>query len=355
MSDVQVLLHTSYLHTIGGIETFVLSWIELMSSYYDIGVYCPRLPDETAMRIMAKVPLYRGDIPVTCDTLIMIRMGDPIPQNITYTQSIRMCHACRSNPGWVIRDDCDKIIHVSEASRDSFGSDGAVIYNPVIPNPWRSLVLVSATRIPAPDKGKNADRMLRLAQMLCDADIPFLWLNFSDKPLVDAPPGFVNVGSYQNLQPYIKRADYLVQLSDQEGFGYSVAEALVSKVPVIVTPFKTVEELKVKDGVNGYVVPFDLNFDVRMLLNVPTFDYKYDNKKIVKQWQKLLGNTKPKGNYHPEKVVIIEALIKYDDIMLNRTILPGSRLRVFEARAVRLCDELKYCKRIKEEKYGGGL
>lgn len=351
MNDhVQVLLYTSYLHIIGGIETFVIHWVEMMREYYDIGVYCPKLPDEMAMRIMEKVPLYRGDFPVTCDSLIMIRMGDHIPTNVTYKKSFRMCHACKSNPGWTIRDDCDMIIHVSETSRESFGDDGLVIYNPVIKNKNRALLLVSATRIPAPDKGKNADRMLRLAQMLNDEEIPFLWLNFSDKPLGDAPPGFVNVGCYQDLQPYIKRADYLVQLSDQEGFGYSVAEALVSNTAVLVTNFGTVKELGVKDGENGYIIPFDLDFDVRKLLNIPVFDYTYDNKDIARKWRKLLGNTKPQGTYKPEKIVTIQVMQKYEDIMLQRSMYPGSRLRVMESRAKRLCDELGYCKRI-----GGGL
>ena len=352
MDKVQVLLYTSYLHIIGGIETFVIHWVELMKPYYDIGVYCPKLPDEMAMRIMEKVPLFRSEQSITCDTLIMIRMGDHIPQNVTYSKSYRMCHACRSDPGWTIRIDCDSIIHVSEASRESFGDDGLVIYNPVIENENRALLLVSATRIPAPDKGKNADRMLRLAQMLNDEEIPFLWLNFSDKPLSNAPPGFVNVGCYQDLQPYIKRADYLVQLSDQEGFGYSVAEALVSNTAVLVTNFGTVKELGVKDGENGYIIPFDLNFDIHKLLNVPVFDYIYNNKDIVKKWRKLLGNTQPKNDYHPEKVEIIEVVQKYDDIILKRTMIPGSRFKVFESRAVRLCDELKFCKRIKEERYG---
>lgn len=347
MSDVQVLLYTSYLHIIGGIETFVMNWVELMSPYYDIGIYCPKLPEEMALRIMARVPLYRGDSAVSCDNLIMVRMGDFIPENITYNHSLRMCHACKTNPGWEIRGDCEKIVHVSEASMESFGTDGLVIYNPVISNPRRSLILVSATRIPAPDKGKNADRMLKLAQMLNDADIPFLWLNFSDKPLGNAPPGFVNVGTYQDLQPYIKRADYLVQLSDHEGFGYSVAEALVCSVPVLVTGFETTKELGVIDGVNGYIIPFDMDFDVRKLLQVPEFEYTYDNKTIVKQWRKLLGTAKPKHNYRPERVEIIEVVQKYDDIMLQRTMIPGSRIKVFESRAVRLCDELKFCKRIK--------
>lgn len=347
MSDVQVLLYTSYLHIIGGIETFVQNWIDIMSPYYDIGVYCPKLPEEMAMRILSKVPLFRGDQDVNADTLVMIRMSDPIPNNITYKKSLRMCHCIKSNPGWTIREDCDDIIHVSEASKESFNTSGKVIYNPVPYKDKKSLILVSATRIPAEDKGKNAERMLKLAQMLNDADIPFLWLNFSDKPLTNAPPGFVNVGTYQDLQPYIKRADYLCQLSDQEGFGYSVAEALVNHVPVIVTAFKTIKELNVKDGVNGYVIPFDMNFDVKKLLTIPSFEYKYDNDAIVRQWRKLLGNSTPKKDYKPQKVATIEVLVKYEDIMLKRTMYPGSRIKVFEERAVRLCDELALCKRIK--------
>lgn len=347
-NHVQVLLYTSYLYVIGGIETFVLNWVELMNPYYDIGVYCPKLPDEMAMRIMCKVPLYRGEQSISCDTLIMIRMGDFKPDNVTYNHSLRMCHACKSNPSWEIRDDCDKIIHVSKASRDSFESGGTVIYNPVIHNPQSALLLVSATRIPALDKGKNADRMLKLAQMLNAADIRFLWLNFSDRPLSNAPKGFVNVGIYQELQPYIKRADYLVQLSDQEGFGYSVAEALDAQVPVIVTPFETVEELGVIDGVNGYIVPFDMDFNVNKLRRIPSpFSYVYNNKEIIEQWRELLGNSKPKHNYKPEDVVLVEVVQKYDDIMLQRTMMPGDRFKVFEGRAVRLCDEVKYCKRVK--------
>lgn len=347
MNNTQVLLYTSYLHIIGGIETFIINWIDVMSPYYDIAVYCPKLPDEMAMRILAKVPLYRGDQEVSADSLIMIRMSDPIPKNVNYKRSFRMCHCIKSDPGWSIREDCDEIIHVSEASKESFNTSGEVIYNPVTYNAKRSLILVSATRIPAEDKGKNAERMLKLAQMLNDADIPFLWLNFSDKPLTNAPPGFVNVGTYQDLQPYIKRADYLCQLSDQEGFGYSVAEALVNRVPVIVTGFKTTKELNVKDGVNGYIIPFDMDFDVNKILKVPAFDYEYDNKKIVSQWRKLLGSSTPKGGYKPQKVVTIEVLVKYEDLMLNRMMYPGSRLKVFEDRAVRLCDELGICKRIK--------
>lgn len=348
----QVLLYTSYLHIIGGIETFILNWIDLMNPYYDIAVMCPTIPDEMAMRILSKVPLYRGDADISCDTLIMIRMGDHIPKGVTYAHSIRMCHACKSNPSWRIRPDCDKIVHVSKASKKSFETDGDVIYNPVIHDQRNALLLVSATRIPASDKGANTDRMLRLAQMLNDAEIPFMWFNFSDKPIGCAPPGLVNVGTYHDLQPYISRADYLVQLSDQEGFGYSVAEALVNQTAVIVTPFETTKELNIKDGVNGYVIPFDMDFDVRKLLRIPQFNYTYDNETIIKQWRKLLGNTRPMKNYKPQRVVLVEVVSRYEDLMLNKVLTPGTKIKVFEDRAKLLCDDLQLCKRLRT--IGGG-
>ena len=265
-NTVQVLLYTSYLHVIGGIETFVLQFIELLEPYYKIGVLCPEIPSEMASWISAKVPLYKGKDEVSCDTLIMIRMMDKKPPRVRYKRSIRMCHACKSDPKWEILQDCDELIHVSKASRQSFDTKGKVILNPLIKADKKALLLVSATRVPAPDKGRNADRMLQLARRLEKSGILYLWLNFSDAPLCDAPKGFINVGTYHELQPYIAKADYLVQLSDQEGFGYSVVEALANNTAVICTPFATTSELKVVDGKNGYIVPFNLEFDVTKLL-----------------------------------------------------------------------------------------
>lgn len=347
---VQVLIYTSYLHIIGGIETFIMSFIELMSPYYDVGICCPRLPDEMVMRICQHAPLFRSPEGLSCDNLIMLRLMDDIPKGITYKKSVRMLHACRSEESWQIKKDCDTVIHVSEASRDSFKSSGQVILNPVMHKDKECLILVSATRIPALDKGKNAERMLKLAKMLGDKGITFLWLNFSDAPLQKAPKGFINVGTYQDLQPFIKKADYLVQLSDQEGFGYSVAEALVNQTAVLVTDFATTKELGVKDGENGYIIPFDMDFDVTKLLKVPVFNYKYDNESIVKKWQQVLGKSKPTHAYKPQKVVEIEVIQKYDDILLgSRTMHPGERIRVLESRGKYLVEEMQLCKYIRED------
>lgn len=336
---VQVLIYTSYLHVIGGIETFVKSYIELLKPYYDIGLMCEQMPSEMACKIAQSVPVFRNKEEISCDTLVMLRIGDKIPDWVAAGQVVRMCHACRSNPAWHIEQDCDRVVHVSEASKKSFGSDGDVILNPVIKRTRDALLLVSATRIPAIDKGKNADRMIRLAEMLNTAGIPFLWFNFSDAPLTDAPRGLVNVGMSNDIQSYVARADYLVQLSDQEGFGYSVAEALVNNTAVICTPFATTKELGVVDGENGYIVPFSMDFDVRKLLDIPEFEYAYNNKDIVSKWRKILGDSKPKHNYVPPKYVdVIVVIQEYRDMVLNRSVYQGERIAMPYDRAMMLED-----------------
>ena len=325
-----VVLYTSYLHIIGGIETFIINFIDLLKDDYRIGVLCPKLPDEMRQILSRRADVLQSNTEIRCKTLVMVRMMDNMPRNVTYEKSIRMCHATKSNPTWAIKQDCDRVVHVSEASKTSFQSDGDIIYNPLIKNPDKALLLVSATRVPALDKGKNAERMLKLAEMFANAKINFIWLNFSDAPLKNAPKGFINVGTFHDLQPYIEKADYLVQLSDQEGFGYSVLEALIHNTAVLCTPFSTTKELGVLDGVNGYIVPFDMNFNVEKLLNVPKFEYEWDNARIKAQWDKIFSE-KPK--YNPNKLVNVRVIKEYRDLELNRVLKNGTRLQMRERRA----------------------
>ena len=330
----QIIIYTSYLHIIGGIETFMVNFLKMMHDDYDIAVFCPKLPTEMEKRLLKLAPVIRTKVRASCDNLIMIRINDEMPGYIHCKQSIRMCHATRSNPAWHIKSDCDKVVHVSEASRQSFKSNGRVIFNPMYKTDNDALLIVSATRIPALDKGKNAERMLQLARMLNNACIQFLWLNFSDQPLEHAPKGFINAGTFQDIQTWIRRADYVVQLSDQEGFGYSVLEALINKTPVIVTPFETTKELGVIDGYNGYIVPFNLDFDVKKLLNVPEFEYSYDNEMLKEEWKDVLTlNLDPENAKDTEVKVIVQ---KYYDSVLKQQMRVGQRFYVTKKRAAEL-------------------
>ena len=326
----QVILFIMQLHIIGGIETFIYYFLAMLSEKYDVVLLTSNIPINQRIRYskIAQVIDYNPKTMYFCDTLIMIRVLDTIPQNIKYKQSVQMCHACRTNPKWHIPQDGNYIVNVSQASKDSFlpeSQNGVVIHNPIVKTEKKALLLVSATRIPAPDKGKYESRMRTLAEMLNNADIPFMWLNFSEGIIPDPPKGLINVGIFTDIQPYIARADYLVQLSDSEAWSYSILEALIQNTAVLVCPFPSAYEMGIKDGENGYILPFDMNFDVNMLLNVPQFTYEYDNVPIMAEWQKILGKPAPrkrkKVNSDRSKVIVLN---RYFDLELNRMLEAGT-------------------------------
>lgn len=328
--NAQIILFILQLHIIGGIETFIYHFLATMSEKYEIVLLTSNIPTGQYIRYTqyAQVVDYNPNMSYSCDTLIMLRVLDTIPQNIHYRQSVQMCHACRTNPKWHIPQDSEYIVNVSQASKDSFlpeSQNGAVIHNPIKKNEKKALLLVSATRIPAPDKGKNELRMRKLAEMLSDADISFMWLNFSEGNIPDPPKGLINVGTFMDIQPYIARADYLVQLSDSEAWSYSILEALIQNTAVLVCPFPSAIEMGIKDGENGYILPYDMDFDVNKLLDVPQFTYTYDNKPIMAEWQKIFGKAKPKKrkkvNSDSSRVIVLN---KYFDLELNQLLEVGT-------------------------------
>lgn len=330
----KVIIYTSYLYRIGGIETWVYNFVNLMKDKYDLTLVTKSIPAEMKRRLPIKVIESTNPV-VECDTLIMVRIMDDVPQGIKYKRLVRMCHACKVRPEWFIINDYDDLIHVSKASKKSFQTDGKVIHNMLTKSEDEALIFVSATRIPAPDKGKNAERILKLANMLNEKNIPFLWFNFSDNALVNPPKNFYNVGTTDNIQAFIKKADYLVQLSDAEGFCYSVLEALVNNTAVICTPFETTKELGVIDGKNGYIVPFDMDFDVNKLLKVPKFDYKWDNTPLIESWEKVL-NKKPKPKKISKDLIGVEVVRDYTDIELQRGVRAGEKIYVRPERAEKI-------------------
>ena len=330
----KVIIYTSYLYRIGGIETWVYNFANLMKDKYDLTLVTKSIPADMKKKLPIKV-IESANPVLDCDTLIMVRIMDDVPLGITYGRLVRMCHACKVRPEWYIMGGYDDLVHVSKASKKSFQTDGKVIHNMLEKSEDEALMIVSATRIPAPDKGKNAERILKLANMLNEKNIPFIWFNFSDNALVNPPKNFYNVGTTDNIQAYIKKADYLVQLSDAEGFCYSVLEALINNTAVICTPFETTKELGVINGKNGYIIPFDMDFDVNKLLKVPKFDYKWDNAPLIEAWEKIL-NKKPKKKKIDKDLIEVTIVRDYTDIELKRGVRAGEKLLMRPERADKL-------------------
>ena len=333
----EIMLYINHLSIIGGIETFIYHFIRLMKDH-DITLVVGNCPKNQLRRYEEYINVidYSTRDRYVCDTLIVLRILDRIPNNFEYKQSIQMVHACRTNPQWHIKQNTEYIVNVSQIGKDSFGeesTDGIVIHNPIYTRDERALILVSATRIPAPDKGDNEKRMRRLADMLNEAKIPFVWFNFSEGQIPNPPKGMVNMGLEMDIQPYIRSADYLVQLSDSECWSYSILEALTQGTAVIVTPFPSGEEMGIKDGENGYIVPYDMNFDVSKLLNIPQFNYEYDNKQIKRQWEKIFKQKQKKRSKWE-----VQVIQKYHDVLLDKTMEVGEIVSMPVERSKKIID-----------------
>lgn len=335
--ETQVVIYTSKTFMIGGIETWIYNFCERMKEYYDILVLYDSIDTEQLDRLSRIVRTKQNNKQkISCDTIIVNRISDSIPPNVEYKQSVQMIHSMKLSSSWEVPKGRDKYIAVSEAVKKSFGV-GEVIHNMTISNEKKStLLLVSATRLSTFEKGQN--RMRTLAAGLEENEISYIWLIFSDKQPPQMTKDMVWLPPRLDIKPYIARADYLVQLSDQEGFCYSIVEAWEVGTPVITTPIDVLGEIGFVEGVNGYTVPFDMKgIDFDRFLHVPRMmPQPFDNKKQVEKWQKVLGNTTPKRDFVPEKKVTLICTRQYRDTFLNRTIDEGEKITVpmFRADAI---------------------
>ena len=323
----QVIIYTNSIDQIGGVETFCYSFCKVMSQYYDIICLYDDIAPEQLKKLLKVVRCVRNNVrvPIACDTIIVNRLLGGIPSNVIYEKSVQMVHCLKQQPSWIIPQDRDVIVNVSQASKDSFGEeakDAQVIHNLTVSEKVDdALFLISAIRVGADDKQGNDQRCRKFAEMLTASGIPFIWIYFGDRAMNNEPPGMMYGGLTNKIKSFIKLADYLVLLSGSEAFNYSLLEALELNVPVVVTPLDQNKDMQIEDGVNGYIVPFEVEgFDVRKLLKRPQFEYTHDNKAIIAQWRKILGNKKPTKIYKPNDKVMVRVTRNYYDMVLERDV-----------------------------------
>lgn len=201
------------------------------------------------------------------------------------------------------------------------------------------LKLISATRLSSEKGGK---RIAKLAEALNAKKIPFIWLIFTkDKGAIPNIPNVIEMPTTLNIRPYIKEADYLVQLSDTEACPYSIREAWNLGTMTITTPIPSLYELGLKEGENGYVLPFDMeNIDVEKLYNGVK---KFKFKDVEDRYEELLDKTPSTYEIHLEDVTV-KAITGYEDIELNQFIPGGTKFSTSRARA----DELIANKKVIE-------
>ena len=349
----KIIFYQSNFCQMGGVETFAYNWCWWLRNFFDITIlYCSGDADRLKkMRKLCKLELYDENKTYECDIFIRNSVWGKIPKNIKADRMIEMRHANYKwllDNGFLYQQYADMGIkeivgcgeYVSKMSTEALGDHPTTIKNILLPNQetQKVLHLVSCTRI---DAHKGWNRMLKLADMLRNARIKFEWDIFTNSTMAKCNYEEIHIWRQRDdIWSYLADADYTILLSDSEGLPYTIQESLQYKVPCVVTDVGGCTEL-IKDGVNGYVVPLNMNFDVRKLLKIPVCK-EYDNH-ALEDWLDYLGY---KGKIdkqqiidnfeeEKEKMVRVRCIFEpfYDDVELKRRVYKGDEFEVEESRA----------------------
>ena len=327
-----IVIWTEKTYAIGGLETFNYNFCKNLGKDYDIIVLYKVIDPTQMQRLSQYARVIKNDIDthIECDTLIVNRITDEAPRNVHFKRKVQMVHSCKWDANLKTPKDNDYLVPVSQAVANSypdFKEEYKVIHNMTSPcETNRALIIVSATRTGTNEKGQK--RMIALSNLMKMRGIPFIWLCFCDNPIQGA-----NLITFMkptlDISPYIKSADYLAQLSDHEGFCYSIVESMELGTPVLVTDLAVLPELGFKDGKTGYILPWEINekTDIeKIYVNQlkGKFTYKFDNVKRIEQWKEILGCGHPykKETFH-EETIKIRALLTFDDALTHERINKG--------------------------------
>jgi len=281
---LNLTIYISNYNQLGGVERFVENFCKRMSKHYEITLMFDicnynellfEMSEFVNIKKIDKTKIHTTDIFI-CSTA----WGQSPFDYIKADKVIQIIHADYRHviANWDFSyTKHKKVTHhvaVGELVKKSFEiatpyKIDAIIYNlldttqkqkPKQKNKVLSLITVSRL-----SGEKGFDRMLKFAQLLQLNKIDYIWNvygNINNDYNNNIVKKFAKTkvkfnGVIRNPFPEINKADYLVQLSDTEGFAYSVYEALQIKTPCIITPFASGNE-QITNGVNGYIIPFDL-------------------------------------------------------------------------------------------------
>lgn len=331
----------------GGVETYCYEMALKYGNDFDITVIY-RNGDADMMKHIAevcRVMRYRPGDKIICDVFIFgYGWEQDMFDNLEAKEIIQTFHAdyvCRHlNP--CNNGRITKRFGVAENTTNGirehypWAKDIVTMYNPYTPKkPRKVLKLISATRLTA-EKGLN--RMITLAEKLDEAGIPFHWDVYTDASERVTPfnKSVAILPQRLDILNFIADADYLVQLSDTEGYSYSIVEALSVGTPVICTAFPVAEEQGIVNGKTGFILPFDMQ-------KIPVKEI-YKGVKPFKlapresHYEEVLSPGKCEFEDNEPTEYRVKCLRTYQDIMLNRLVRTGEIITVPRDRAYHLYD-----------------
>jgi|SRR6478735_760457 len=301
---MKVIIYISNWNQIGGVETFVKNFCKRMYKHVEVKLLYDNVASNhlvTEMQEYCNVEKANFKQRYNCDIFISAsawgKSAFDIIDSKVYVQMVHADYRVVIS-GWAFKyKKHPKVTHhvcVGEIVKEGFEAttglkSDAIIYN-LLDNTQKyekkpkndKLTLITCSRLSG-EKGFN--RMHTMAKQLDQKGIDYIWNVFGDdshdfgkqllKQFKDCPNVFFKGITTEPFKE-INKADYLVQLSDTEGFAYSVYEAMQVKTPCIITPFASGKE-QITNGVNGYIVPFEMDnipFEsiLKCDLKVPEFE-----------------------------------------------------------------------------------
>jgi glycosyltransferase involved in cell wall biosynthesis len=302
----KICFYYHHINSIGGVEIAILNLIEKLYTNYDITVaYTAPFSDIEMLIRMSKYAkianLNHKQIEV--DTVVYCSIYCQ-KEKIKAKKQLRWVHGCFGDMRVNLpKEKIDNYIAVGKVCKEQLdlqltGNKSTLIYNELnssIGNlseelilEKKTLTLVTVSRI---SKEKGFERMLKVSEKIKNVD--YVWhivgegfdKNYENYIKKIAPENWVFHGKLENPFPYIKNADFLLQLSDYEAFGYVLLESLVLGTTVITTDYSSASEMI--NQTNGYIVKKDLSdFNPEILNNKKQFKHEY--KSNIEQWKKLL-------------------------------------------------------------------
>ena len=253
-----IVIYRGEIYPIGGIETWLINLARRYGKTHKMLVVYRSEFNDAVREIARYCEIKRYDkTPIRSKKAVFCYDFLGVDEAVA-DEYIYAVHADYRELNWLIKTPkkITKIVSVSEVARqgqlERYGVDSEVVYNPVDVSSVRPVLkLVSGTRL---SEEKGLDRMVELAHALDRTGVLYEWHVFTNRPPEnEISPNMIFRKPTRHLLGYVKSADYLVQLSNTESYGYSIVEALSIGTPVIVTDIPVLGELGVTDK-HGIIV-----------------------------------------------------------------------------------------------------
>lgn len=308
----------SNIGAIGGVESVIYNVIRKYKDR-DITIWYKQGDIQQLKRMSnyANLLKFSENQHIECDRLIINYDYPSIKGHFKANKVIYLVHA---NYEYLINNKIDNIKPINDDGIDYYavsqyaansyykisGVMPKICYNPVlIDDDRKALLIVSATRL-YKDKGKLVERMETLANRLDERNVPFVWLVFTSTSVKVNNKSVINVPSRLDILPFLRKADFVAQLSDTEAFCMTALESATMGTPLLITEIPSFKEMKLNSE-NAIYFNFDMsNIDDcidQMIHKKYDFTYKPNDD----LWGDLLVEGQRKEELKPLMLIKVKA------------------------------------------------